>query len=181
MIVDYAVLCDSCSAEAGRHFIHGGGWDAVFTDSLPVEYPQIGVAVRLLIDGEERSRSWDLELDVVGPDEASVLPGPVRGHLVPAGSGGAHPERLTAECVAFRAVYLRLERPGPYAAVLRIDGREERRIPFWVVEVDSVPGQTAQTPRTTSSRSGGDRWLWSGAEQGDESWLWRPDSQGRVP
>jgi hypothetical protein len=176
MKIDYAVLCDSCSAENGKHFIHGGGWDVVFTDALPVEYPQLCVAVRLLFDAGDRSRGWDLEMDVVGPDDESVLPGGVRGRIEPQRGSVTDADTPTAQCLGFRAVYARLSRPGPHAAVLRVEGSEVRRLPFRVEHVAREASAVTSTPRTTDDRDGGRRWLWSGSADDGSEWLWRPGS-----
>ncbi|MBV8195181.1 MAG: hypothetical protein JOY80_06600 [Candidatus Dormibacteraeota bacterium] len=174
MRLDYAVLCDSCAAENGKHYINGGGWDAIRTDSLPMEYPQLCVAVRLLLDGSDRRRAWTVELDVLDPDDATVVPAPVRGTLAARSDDQLPTDRFSAECIAFRAVYVRLEQPGPHAAVIRIDGAEVRRLPFWVVLLELAGAQSsASSPRTAATREGNERWLWTGPASDGDAWLWR--------
>lgn len=179
MEVDYAVLCDACATENGRHFIHSGGWEVVYVDTLPIDYPQICLAVRLRLSAADRAVDWQMEFDVLGPDDASVLVAPVRGSLVPTGRVSVPAEVLTAQCVSFRAVVVRLTREGRFAGVLRVAGAEARRLPFWVVQVaaprspvDTVPREAAApTPRSTTTEDGAQRWLWSGPVSDDDRWL----------
>ena len=41
MQIDYLVLADAVAAVGGKHYIHGGGWDTLFSRTFPFVHPTL--------------------------------------------------------------------------------------------------------------------------------------------
>ncbi len=140
MRADYLILADAVSVAGGKHYIHGGGWDALVVASLPAIHPLLGVAVRLRIPWDETGQQFVLEIDVLGGKEReSILNEPVRGVF-----NAEHPTSVPAGSdlllhMALSITNLNLEKPGPYAVVLRSDGQTVDEAPFNVILLPGPP------------------------------------------
>jgi hypothetical protein len=135
---DYLILADAAAAVAGKHYIHGGGWDTIQAASFPVTHHAMSAAIRLRVPWTATNQPHDLELDIVDADGQSVLPnppGPFTGqlnigrppHLEP-GEDQVVPLVMDIRSLVFVA-------PGSYAAILRIGGFEAMRSPFRLVQI----------------------------------------------
>ena len=140
MWVDYFVLADAVAVAEGKHYIHGGGWDALWVRSFPAIHPGLGVAVRLRLPWEETNQQLALEVDLVESETiSSILPEPIRGivnaerppHVPPGGDLLLH--------LALTFTNLQFEDPGPYTVVLRIDGEPLAESRFNVVSLPEPP------------------------------------------
>src|SRR5438105_12051312 len=74
--VDYAVLADGAQAVQGKHYILGGGWDALYALAYPVIHPHLAIALRLAVPWNDTNQPFTLELDVQNADGQSILPSP---------------------------------------------------------------------------------------------------------
>ena len=142
MDVDYLVLADAAAAENGKHYIHGGGWDTIQATSFPAHHPALSIAVRFRIPWTDTNQPHEISIDVIDDDGNSILPAPHviqmnvgRPPTIPAGEDQVVP-------VAFNFVGVRFDRPGHYAAVVRVDGDDRARAPFRVAEAPrgALPG-----------------------------------------
>lgn len=142
MDIDYLVLADAAAAENGKHYIHGGGWDTIQSASFPAQHPVLAIAVRFRIPWADTNQPRAITVDVIDDDGNSILPAPHtvemnvgRPPTIPAGEDQVVP-------LAFNFVGVRFERPGHYAAVVRIDGDDRARAPFRVAEAPrgALPG-----------------------------------------
>jgi hypothetical protein len=140
MQVDYLVLADAVAVAEGKHYIHGGGWDALWVRAFPAIHPGLGVAVRLRLPREETNQQLALEVDLVeGETKRSILPEPIRGivnaerppHVRPGGDLLLH--------LALTFTNLQFEGPGPYTVVLRIDGESLAESRFNVIYLPEPP------------------------------------------
>lgn len=133
--VDYLVLADAVAAVAGKHYIHGGGWDTLFSAVFPVTHPVMAVAIRLRVPWGDTDRAATLILDVLDADGHTILPDPpgaIRGEInvgrpshLPVGDDQVVPIALALNNLRFVA-------PGQYVVVCRLDGEEAARAPFRV-------------------------------------------------
>lgn len=139
---DYLVLADAATAAEGKHYIHGAGWDTIYTASLPVTHPALAVAIRLRISWTDTNQPCNLELDVIDADGVSILPnppGPLRGSFtagrppqIPIGSD-------QVACLAFTLSGLQIPRQGTYEVILRLNGVDADRSPFNVMPLPGAP------------------------------------------
>ncbi len=133
--VDYLVLADAVAAVGGKHYIHGGGWDTLFSATLPVVHPVMAVAIRLRVPWANTDRPATLVLDVLDADGQTILPdppGPIQGTInigrpshLPVGDDQVVP-------IALSLNNLRFVGPGQYVVVCLLDGEEAARAPFRV-------------------------------------------------
>jgi hypothetical protein len=146
MDIDYLVVADAATAENGKHYIHGGGWDTLWGVSYPVTHPALALAVRVRVPWHDTNQPHRIEFDVVDADQRSIIPDPPG-----AGSGTVIAGRPPALPVGddqvmpltFTFVNLTFPAPGDYAVVVRIDGTEVSRSPF---HLRQVPGAEAVVP-----------------------------------
>ncbi len=133
--VDYLVLADAVAAVGGKHYIHGGGWDTLFSATLPVVHPVMAVAIRLRVPWANTDRPVTLVLDVLDADGQTILPDPpgaIQGTVnigrpqhLPTGDDQVVPLALSLS-------NLRFVGPGQYVVVCLLDGEEAARAPFRV-------------------------------------------------
>ena len=136
MQVDYFVLADAVAAVAGKHYIHGGGWDTLTTNNFPTVHPAMAAAVRLRVPWNDTNRTVAIEVDVLDADGRSILitpPGPPRG-TVRVGRPSALPEGDDQVLqLAFPLNNIRFEAAGRYVVIFLLDGEAVARAPFRVI------------------------------------------------
>lgn len=133
--VDYLVLADAVATVGGKHYIHGGGWDTLFSATFPVTHPVMAVAIRLRVPWANTDRPATLVLDVLDADGQTILPappGPIQGTIntgrpshLPVGDDQVVP-------IALSLNNLRFSGPGQYVVTCLLDGEETARAPFRV-------------------------------------------------
>lgn len=136
--VDYLILADAAVTADGKHYIHGAGWDTIYTASLPTTHPLLAIAVLLRVPWNETNEPHLLELNLQDADGTSILPdppGPLRGPI----TVGRPPHAAQGEDqvipLVFNLVNVSFVRAGTYACVMSIAGTEVRRFPFRVVQM----------------------------------------------
>ena len=100
----------------------------------------MAVAVRLAIPWADTNQPHMLELDLLDQDGASILPqppGPLRGPVNVGRPPRAHPGSDLYVPLVFNLGGVEFPRPGVYAIVLRIEGRDARRT---TIHVAMPPG-----------------------------------------
>jgi hypothetical protein len=134
MQVDYLILADSVAVAEGKHYIHGGGWDTLYTFSFPARHPILGVAARLRVPVDEQGEQLALEVDIQGGEEgSSILNEPIRGIVSAERPPHAPPDTDLLLHLAFSFASLQFDSPGTYSIVLRVDGRALAESPFKVI------------------------------------------------
>ncbi len=63
LLADAAVVLD------GKLYVHGGGWDRIYTATLPSTHPSLSLAAVLEIDYTEAPDEHELHLQLIGPDQ----------------------------------------------------------------------------------------------------------------
>jgi hypothetical protein len=139
MRVDYLILADSVAVAEGKHYIHGGGWDALFAFSFPALHPVLGVAARLRVPFEEIGQQLAVEVDVQSEEGNSILPEPLRGILNAERPSHLVPDTDSLLHLALSFTNLQFESPGSYNIVLRIDGQPLAESRFKVLPVPELP------------------------------------------
>jgi hypothetical protein len=140
MKVDYLILADAVSVAGGKHYIHGGGWDTLYTSSFPASHPMLGVAVSLRVPADEQGEQLALEVDIQGGEEgSSILAEPIRGIVNAVAPPHAPPSSDLLLHLAFSFANLRFESPGPYNIVLRVDGQPLAESRFNVLPLPELP------------------------------------------
>jgi hypothetical protein len=134
MQVDYLILADSVAVAEGKHYIHGGGWDTLYTFSFPALHPILGVAARLRVPVNEQGEQLALEVDIRGGEEdSSILAEPIRGIVSAEQPPHAPPDSDLLLHLAFSFASLQFNSPGTYRSVLRVDGQPLAESRFKVI------------------------------------------------
>lgn len=125
MQVDYLILADAVAVANGKHYIHGGGWDTLFVASFPALHPALAAAVRLRIPWQETNQQLALEVDIVAEDgeQGSILAEPLRGVVSALRPPNVSPDSDLLMHFAFGFTDLKLENPGRYTVIVRVDGQ----------------------------------------------------------
>jgi hypothetical protein len=140
MQVDYLILADSVAVAEGKHYIHGGGWDTLFTFSFPALHPVLGIATRLRVPSEETGQQFTVEVDVQGGEEgSSILTEPLRGIVNAERPPHAPRDSDLLLHLALSFTNLRFESPGSYNVVLRVDGQPLAESRFNVISLPELP------------------------------------------
>ena len=140
MQVDYLILADSVAVAEGKHYIHGGGWDTLFTASFPASHPVLAIAARLRVPSEEVGQQFALEVDVQSSEEgSSLLPEPLRGIVNAERPPYAPPDSDLLMHLALSFASLQFDSPGTYNIVLRIDGQPLAESQFNVIPFPEPP------------------------------------------
>ncbi len=140
MKVDYLILADSVAVAEGKHYIHGGGWDTLFTASFPAIHPVLAIAARLRVSPEDVGQQFALEVDVQSSEEgSSLLPEPLRGIVNTQRPPYAPPDSDLLMHLALSIASLQFDGPGTYNVVLRIDGQPLAASRFKVIPLPELP------------------------------------------
>lgn len=142
--VDYLVLADAAAVAEGKHYIHGAGWDRLYSLSYPVTHPQMAAAARIAVSRDEAGHPIDLSLDVLDKDERSILtdhPGALRGPLMVHGPDESWVGAELHLPVVFSLTNVVFPDEGAYSVVVRLDGVEAMRS---VMHVCVPPGASRQ-------------------------------------
>jgi len=145
MEVEWLILADAAQVVGNKLYLLGGGWDRLMVNSgFPVNQ-SIGIAVSFRVPWNETNEQHSFEVEVASEDGATIQK--VGGGLEVGRPAGIPPGQEQRVQVAANAV-LRLNSPGTYVIIARVDGTEGRRIAFNV-----VPG--ALLPRNQGGRQQG--------------------------
>jgi len=128
--IEFAMLCDRAEVVKGKLYMLGGGWDALPTNS-PGQPASFSVAIGLLIPWHETNTPQSLTLHFENADAQKISP-----DLVATVMAGRPPNAIQGQ--SFRtmiAINAQVQLPtlGPYIAVARLGGGQERRIGFYAV------------------------------------------------
>jgi uncharacterized protein DUF6941 len=140
MQVDYLILADSVAVAEGKHYIHGGGWDTLYTSSFPIVHPMFGVAASLRVPADEQGEQLALEVDIQSGEEgSSILTEPIGGIVSAVPPPHAPPDSDLLLHLAFSFASLQFDNPGIYNIVLRVDGQSLAELPFKVIPLPELP------------------------------------------
>jgi len=129
--VEWLILADHAEIIGGKLYLMGGGWDVLTVNTgFPLTRP-VGLAAAFSVPWNETNERRNVEIDIQTEDGQSV--GKVSGQFEvgrPAGIKAGQDQRLQLAA----NVPLNLPAPGTYVIVARIEGQDETRVPFNVLE-----------------------------------------------
>jgi hypothetical protein len=138
--VDFFILADYAEAVNGKLYMMGGGWDRIFVADFdqPVV---ISFAVSVLVPWNATNIRHAIELAIEDIDRKRPVDFGVSASFVtgrpPFISEGERQRTL----LAIPGALVKFPGPGPYQAVAKIVGGQERRVEFRL-----VPAATVQMP-----------------------------------
>ena len=140
MHLDYLILADSVAVAEGKHYIHGGGWDTLYTPSFPAVHPILGVAASLRVPEDEQGEQLALEVDIQSDQGGrSILTEPSGGIVTATRAPHAPPGSDLLLHLAFSFANLPFDSPGTYSIVLRVDGQPLEELQFKVIPLPELP------------------------------------------
>jgi len=143
--VDYLVVAEASLAANNRHYIHGT-IDVLWASGFPVIHPALSIAIRLRVPWNDANTPFPIEIDLVDPDEQSILPEPPRGTITMGRPPTAVPGEDGLVPLVYNLAMLQFRTPGTHAVVLRVSGVELQRARFQVRLVQGQPPAPAPPP-----------------------------------
>jgi hypothetical protein len=132
-----AMLADAAIVQAGKLYIHGGGWDSISVESLPATHPTLALALILRIEYAEALQDIPLLIELVDEDDAHL--GPRLEAVINVGHPpGSRPGAPTFMPIQWTLNIVNLPRAGGYE--FRISSGENRLgfVPFRVIHRPST-------------------------------------------
>jgi len=128
--VEWLILADGAEVSGGKLHLLGGGWDVLTVNSgFPVDQ-HAAIAAALKVPWNETNRPHGVEISIEDEDGKELLK--VAGQVEVGRPPGIVPGQDQRAQIAIDFM-MKLERPGTYVVVARINGEEGRRVPFRVM------------------------------------------------
>jgi hypothetical protein len=139
MQLDTFMLADAATGTPdGKLFIHGGGITRINPPVLPWTQPQLAIVARLLMDPDDWDATHELQLLVLDPDGALVMPPAPIPVTAPPRPQAAEGEEQYVQ-LALGLASPTFAREGTYRVELRLGERLLRSLPLSVVAVRPEP------------------------------------------
>ena len=130
MEVEWLILADAAQLVGNKLYLMGGGWDVLTGNtSFPIQQ-QCAIAVSVRAPRNETNQRHSLDVEILTDDGKSI--GKIEGQFEIGRPPGIRPGQDQRMQMA-AGLGLKLDNPGVYAIVARIDGQEGRRVHFNVV------------------------------------------------
>jgi hypothetical protein len=133
MDVTAAMLADAAAVQGGKLYIHGGGWNAISVESLPVTHPSMAFAWVFRVEYAEALQDIQFVVELLDEDDTPLDPRLEAainvGH--PPGSRRGDPTFVPFQ---WTLPLLTLPRVGGYRFRIRIEDRELVSVPFRVIQ-----------------------------------------------
>jgi hypothetical protein len=133
MNVTAAMLADAAVVQGGKLYIHGGGWDSIWVETLPATHPTMALAWILRIEYSEALEEIALVVEMLDEDDTTSGPrldvGLTAGH--PPGSRRGAPIFVPLQ---WTLTQVELSRTGGYRFRICEGDRELASVPFHVLQ-----------------------------------------------
>jgi len=143
MYVAFALLADAANVAVDGKLNILGVFDALHAASFPAVHPRVHLVVRLKAQTGDVG-THRLGLQVTGPGGATLLGHEAQINIQPLPNGVSD-----VDIPLVQAFDLPLERPGPHAVLLLLDGRVVAQLPLTVQGAGTAPVPTFQPPPGT--------------------------------
>jgi hypothetical protein len=140
---DAFFTADHAAVHGGKLYVHGGFWSRLNFASFPASH-SFSVCVVLHIPCREEPQDYSFAISF---EDAAGQPTPYRfeGRYQAGALAATRPADFTEVPIALQVANFVFQRPGDYAAVLQVDGKEIGR--SRLSAVDGAGVQQAPTPR----------------------------------
>lgn len=143
MYVAFALLADAANVAADGKLNILGVFDALHAASFPAVHPRVNLVVRLKGEAADVG-THRLALQVTGPGGATLLSHEAQMSIQPLPAGVTD-----VDIPLVQTFDLPLERPGPHAVLLLLDGRVVAQLPLAVRGAGTAPVPSFQPPPGT--------------------------------
>lgn len=146
MEVEFLILADAAQAVGGKLYMLGGGWDVLtINNAFPAQRP-FAIALGLSVAWNETNQRHNVTVEIADEDgqQAATMSGQLEVGRPP-GLPSGQPQRVV---IALDGV-LRIEKPGGFVIVAKVEDQEAKRVRFRIVPgpgVATPPPQAQPTP-----------------------------------
>jgi hypothetical protein len=137
MKVTTAMLADAAVVQGGKLYIHGGGWDALWVETLPATQPAMAFAWIFQVEYGEALKEIRFVVDLVDEDDTPA------GPRLEAALNAGHPPGSRPGAPVFIPLQWTLNliefaHAGGYRVRLSVGDRELASVPFRVIQRTST-------------------------------------------
>jgi hypothetical protein len=129
--MDFLLLADGAQIAGDKLYVLGGGWTVVWARDFPVTHPA-SLAIGMMVDWQETNQKHSIEVVLVSGDGEPVGEALVKGDFE-VGRPPGIPQGASQRFMIAANVNLTLETPGPYEAIVRVDGSDVESASFTAV------------------------------------------------
>ena len=133
MDIEIFTLCDAATESAGKLNILGP-FDRIITRQLPTVHPHCAIALRIRFDRIEEGEHR-VKINLVNDDGKAVFPGLDGNISVKMPPDG---QSICANMI-LNLNGLKFEKAGQYSIDMAIDGRHEKSLPVYIVQLEQPP------------------------------------------
>ena len=153
MEVEWLILGDFATVIGNKLFLQGGGWDKLHINKGFPATHNVGIAASFIVPWTETNQLAKMEIEVLTEDGGSVAK--IKGEFK-VGRPADHPEGQDQRTQVAANLPLKLETPGTYEIVARLDGKDEARTTFNVVPGPMLAMKQQQLRSEGDQGGGGD-------------------------
>jgi len=129
MDVDFAFLADAAEVASGKLHLVGGAFDTIWAQSVPLRYPKMSLALRLLLNAADLDRKHKIEIRIMDEDGKTIRP-PLGGDLEIQRNPDLPKGWKQGFLTVMNFVDLNFPSFGDYSFELIVDNRNEKSIPL---------------------------------------------------
>src|SRR3990167_3301328 len=137
MDVDFAFLADSAEVANGKLHLVGGAFDTIWTRNIPLRYPKVSYAMRLLLSTAELDRKHKIEIKIMHED-GKVIPPSIGGVLEIKKNPNLPKGWKQGFLTVMNFVDLTFPVFGDYSFELIVDSRSEKSIPLRIAQAANL-------------------------------------------
>ena len=130
MEIEWLILADYAQAIQNKLYLQGGGWTNFTVNEIPLNH-QIGIATSVIVPWNETNQEANLHLQIQSEDGEFV--GELKGSFK-VGRPPDHPPGQEQRAQIAANIPIAIKKLGTYVIIASLEGQEQRRITFNVVE-----------------------------------------------
>ena len=148
MQIEWLILADAAQVVGGKLYLLGGGWNRfTVNNGFPANH-SMAVAVSVGVPWNETNERRSFEIEIATEDGETVAK---TGGQFEVGRPPGIPAGSEQRMQMAATINWQVKRPATYVILARVDGTDERRFPFFVVEgqMSAARRQPAEEDRGT--------------------------------
>ncbi len=127
-----AMLADAAVVQAGKLYIHGGGWDSISVEALPATHPTFALVLILRIEYAEALQNIPFSAELLDEDNVSL--GPRLEAVINVGHPpGSRPGAPTFMPIQWTLNMVELPHAGGYQFRVSTGEKQLGSVPFRVI------------------------------------------------
>lgn len=140
METEWIMLADHVETLNNKLYLMGGGWETLTVNALPAQHT-LAIAVAFSVPWNETNQKHDIQIELADQDGNSLVK--IDGQIEVGRPPGIPLGRAQRVQMGVN-VGLVFEHVGGYVITTRVEGQESKRVPFNVVQGQSLMPLTSQ-------------------------------------